>query len=99
MTPKKNYFSTKDWEKIYSKDVISIKIELCMSVIEAYDIKARKKVSMRNPQPYLMKNGMWALKGTSSETGIKLFKIVGKTKPSINQSKFEAFKKLFTRKQ
>ncbi len=70
-----------------------------MSVIEAYDIKARKKVSMRNPQPYLMKNGMWALKGTSSETGIKLFKIVGKTKPSINQSKFEAFKKLFTRRQ
>jgi len=70
-----------------------------MSVIEAYDIKARKKVSMRNPQPYLMKNGMWALKGTSSETGIKLFKIVGKTKPTINQSKFEAFKKLFTRKQ
>ncbi len=70
-----------------------------MSVIEAYDIKARKKVLMRNPQPYLMKNGMWALKGTSSETGIKLFKIVGKTKPSINQSKFEAFKKLFTRRQ
>jgi len=69
-----------------------------MSVIEAYDIKARKKVSMRNPQPYLMKNGMWALKGTSSETGIKLFKIVGKTKPSINQSKFEAFKKLFAHK-
>ncbi len=70
-----------------------------MSKIEAYDIKARKKVLMRNPQPYLMKNGMWALKGTSSETGIKLFKIVGKTKPSINQSKFEAFKKLFTRRQ
>ncbi|MHA7647187.1 hypothetical protein [Nitrosopumilus sp. S4] len=66
-----------------------------MSVIEAYDIKARKKVSMRNPQPYLMKNGTWALKGTSSETGIKLFKIVGKTKPSVSQSKFEAFKNLF----
>ena len=67
-----------------------------MSVIEAYDIKARKKVSMKDPQPYLMKNGSWALKGTSSETGIKLFKIVGKTKPSITQSRFEAFKKLFT---
>ncbi|MCV0392311.1 MAG: hypothetical protein K5790_03335 [Nitrosopumilus sp.] len=66
-----------------------------MSVIEAYDIKARKKVSMKNPQPYLMKNGTWALKGTSSETGIKVFKIVGKTKPSINQSKFEAFKNIF----
>jgi len=43
-----------------------------------------------------MKNGSWALKGTSSETGIKLFKIVGKTKPSITQSRFEAFKNLFT---
>ena len=67
-----------------------------MSVIEAYDIKARKKVSMKDPQPYLMKNGSWALKGTSSETGIKLFKIVGRTKPSITQSRFEAFKNLFT---
>jgi len=48
-----------------------------MSKIEAYDIKARKKVTMKNPQPYLMKNGSWALKGTGSETGINLFKIVG----------------------
>ena len=70
-----------------------------MSSIDAYDIKARKKVFMRNPQPYLMKNGMWALKGISSETGIKLFKIVGKTKPSISQSKFESFKNLFTSRQ
>lgn len=67
-----------------------------MSVIEAYDIKARKKVSMKDPKPYLMKNGSWALKGTSSETGIKLFKIVGRTKPSITQSRFESFKNLFT---
>ena len=67
-----------------------------MSVIEAYDIKARKKVSMKDPQPYLMKNGSWALKGTSSETGIKLFKIVGRKKPSVSQSRFEAFKNLFT---
>ena len=34
-----------------------------MSVIKAYDIKARKKVVMKNPQPYRMKNGTWALKG------------------------------------
>ncbi len=70
-----------------------------MSVIEAYDIKARKKVSMKNPQPYLMKNGSWALKGTSAETGINLFKIVGREKPTINQSKYEAFKNLFTSRQ
>lgn len=67
-----------------------------MSNIEAYDIKARKKVSMKNPQPYLMKNGSWALKGTSAETGIILFKIVGREKPTISQSKFEVFKNLFT---
>ncbi len=54
-----------------------------MSTIQAYDIKARKKVSMVNPQPYLMKNGSWALKGTSAETGISLFRIVGKKKPVI----------------
>ena len=54
-----------------------------MSTVEAYDIKLRKKVSMKNPQPYLMKNGTWALKGISAETGIKLFKMVGKTKPEI----------------
>ena len=70
-----------------------------MSKIEAYDIKARKKVSMKNPRPYLMKNGSWALKGTSAETGINLFKIVGRQKPSIGQSKFEAFKNLFTSRQ
>ena len=56
-----------------------------MSTILAYDIKAKKKVQMNDPQPYLMKNGTWALKGTSSETGIRLFKIVGKTKPAIGQ--------------
>ena len=70
-----------------------------MSTIEAYDIKAKKKVSMNNPKPYLMKNGSWALKGTSSETGIKLFKIVGRQKPSVGQSRFETFKNLFTSRQ
>ena len=70
-----------------------------MSIIEAYDIKAHKKVTMKNPQPYLMKNGSWALKGTSAETGIKLFKIVGRKKPVVSQSRFDAFKSLFTSRQ
>lgn len=70
-----------------------------MSLIQAYDIKARKKVSMINPKPYLMKNGMWTVKGTSVETGINLFRIVGKHKPKIGQSRFEAFKNLFTSRQ
>ncbi len=67
-----------------------------MSGIEAYDIKARKKVTMKNPQAYLMKNGTWALKGTSAETGISLFKIVGKTKPSLSQSRMDLLKNIFT---
>lgn len=67
-----------------------------MSEVYAYDIKARKKVSMKNPQPYLMKNGTWALKGTSSETGITMFKIVGKKQPSVSPSKKNMIKNLFT---
>ena len=54
-----------------------------MSVIEAYDIKVRRKVAMKNPQPYLMKNGTWALKGTSAETGIKLFRTASKCSECI----------------
>jgi hypothetical protein len=45
-----------------------------------------------------MKNGSWALKGTSSETGIVLFRIVGRKKPKISQSRFETFKNLFSNK-
>ena len=67
-----------------------------MSEIEAYDLKARKKVSMKNPQPYLMKNGTWALKGTSSETGITLFKIVGKTPSPVLHSRTQWVKNLLT---
>ena len=69
-----------------------------MSRIEAYDVKARKKVTVKNPQPYLMKNGSLSIKGTSSETGIVLFKIVGRNKPKISQSRFESFKNLFVSK-
>ena len=60
-----------------------------ISRIEAYDIKARKKVTVKNTQPDLMKNGSWEIKGTSLETGILLFKIVGRNKPKISQSRFE----------
>lgn len=69
-----------------------------MSEIEAYDVKAHKKVTMKNPQPYLMKNGSWALKGTSSVTGITLFKIVGK-KPTISHTRFEFLRNMFTRRK
>jgi len=69
-----------------------------MPEIEAYDVKAHKKVTMKNPQPYLMKNGSWALKGTSSVTGITLFKIVGK-KPTISHTRFGFLRNMFTRRK
>ena len=59
------------------------------SRIEAYNIKVRKKVIVKNTQLDLMKNGSWEIKGTSLETGILLFKIVGRNKPKISQSRFE----------
>ena len=42
----------------------------------AYDVKARKKVKLVDPKLVTMKNGRKALKGTSKETGISLFRII-----------------------
>ena len=49
----------------------------------AYDVKAKKKVKIQNPKAVMMKNGKWAVKGTSPITGIKVFRIVGNKKPTI----------------
>lgn len=92
------FISTQNFEKIYFGFVISSPTQVIMSIIEAYDVKARKKVTMKDPRPYLMKNGTWALKGTSAETGISLFKIVGKKKPTI-QSRFDRLKKMFASRE
>jgi hypothetical protein len=66
-----------------------------MSLIEAYDVKARKKVPLENPETYQMKNGRWAIKGKSSETGITVYKIVGTKKPEIPNSPLQYFRKIF----
>ena len=50
---------------------------------KAYDVKAKKKVDIQNPKVVKMKNGKWAIKGTSPITGIKVFRIVGNKKPNI----------------
>jgi hypothetical protein len=68
-----------------------------MSSIEAYDVKARKKVPLEDPETYQMKNGKWAIKGRSSETGITVYKIVGNSKPEIPKSPLNYFKKIFHR--
>ena len=54
---------------------------------EAYDVKAKKKVKIQNPKAVMMKNGKWAVKGTSPITGVKVFRFVGNKKPIISSGK------------
>jgi len=54
---------------------------------KAYDVKAKKKVEIQNPKVIKMKNGKWAIKGTSPITGIKVFRIVGSKKPDLSGKK------------
>ena len=54
---------------------------------QAYDVKAKKKVEIQNPKTVKMKNGKWAIKGTSPITGIKVFRIVGMKKPDLSGKK------------
>ena len=54
---------------------------------EAYDVKAKKKVKIQNPKAVMMKNGKWAIKGTSPITGVKVFRFVGNKKPTISSEK------------
>lgn len=44
----------------------------------AYDVKARKKVHIENPKLVRLKNRSFALKGTSSATGNKVYRILGR---------------------
>ena len=53
----------------------------------AYDVKAKKKVKIQNPKAVMMKNGKWAIKGTSPITGVKVFRFVGNKKPTISSEK------------
>ena len=54
---------------------------------KAYDVKAKRKVEIQNPKVIKMKNGKWAIKGTSPITGIKVFRIVGSKKPDLSGKK------------
>jgi len=54
---------------------------------KAYDVKAKRKVGIQNPKAVKMKNGKWAVKGTSPITGIKVFRIVGNEKPAVSVEK------------
>jgi hypothetical protein len=54
---------------------------------EAYDGKAKKKVKIQNPKVVMMKNGKWAVRGTSPITGVKVFRFVGNKKPTVSAKK------------
>ena len=49
----------------------------------AYDVKARKKVTIQDPKVVKMKNGRWAIKGTSPATGNTVFRIAGTEIPTL----------------
>jgi len=54
---------------------------------KAYDVMAKRKVEIQNPKAVKMKNGKWAVKGTSPITVIKVFRIVGNEKPAVSAEK------------
>jgi hypothetical protein len=53
------------------------------SHLTAYDVAAKKKVTILKPMTVKLKNGVWAIKGNSSATGNKVYRIVGKKKPTL----------------
>ena len=54
-----------------------------MTKYTAYDVKSKKKVTIKDPKVVKLKNGMYAIKGTSPASGNTVFRIVGKTKPTL----------------
>ena len=54
-----------------------------MATWKAYDVKAKKMVVIQNPKVVKMKNGVYAIKGTSPVTGNTVFRIAGREKPKL----------------
>lgn len=46
-------------------------------MVEAYCVKCKNKVEMKDPQEVTMKNGKKARKGTCPDCGTKVFRIGG----------------------
>ncbi len=49
-----------------------------MVEFEAFDVKARKKVKIKNPEIVTLKNGRVAVRGKSPLTGITVYRILSK---------------------
>ncbi|MEM0021770.1 MAG: hypothetical protein QW039_03915 [Fervidicoccaceae archaeon] len=54
---------------------------------EAFDVKARKKVKLQNPEIVTLKNGRVAVRGKSPETGITIYRILSKAEVEKLQKK------------
>ncbi|MFP3269250.1 MAG: hypothetical protein RXO29_06645 [Desulfurococcales archaeon] len=54
---------------------------------EAFDVKARKKVKLLNPEVVTLKNGRVAVRGKSPETGITIYRILSKAEAEKLQKK------------
>tara|TARA_B100000929_G_C15232506_1_gene326837 strand:+ start:329 stop:499 length:171 start_codon:yes stop_codon:yes gene_type:complete len=53
-------------------------------MVTAYDVKAKQIVEIQNPKVVQLKNGRYAIKGTSKKTGITVMRIAGTTKESAS---------------
>lgn len=47
-------------------------------MVTARCMKCKTQVEVKNPENYIMKNGMKAIKGTCPHCGTKVFRILGK---------------------
>ena len=55
---------------------IFAKLKASGKPIQAYDVKARMKVNIENPELVFFKNGRGAIKGKSPKTGIAVQRII-----------------------
>ncbi|MFH1641309.1 MAG: DUF5679 domain-containing protein [Nanoarchaeota archaeon] len=75
----KPYQLKKDWDKYkeMGKNILS-KLKRRMPVITAYCLKCKKKINIKNPKNYIMKNDMASVKGLCPVCSTKVFRILGK---------------------
>jgi hypothetical protein len=73
-----------------NKKYVLIKYNMCENMVvkvEAFDVKARKKVVIENPEIVTLKNGRLAARGKSPLTGITVYKILSKKEAEELQKK------------
>ena len=64
-------------EQYKSVDLVGKEIQRRILMTEAYCVKCRKKITMKDPQQVTMKNDRKATKGTCPDCSTKVFRIGG----------------------